>query len=103
MEKKITVVFLIISILLSGCTREIPENSGSSFELPQSQSSTGGSQKSSVTEENMIPESSDTWRMKEEYRKIEPAFSNSISSLYGLGLMPGHILFSATQIGRAHV
>lgn len=97
MEKKITVVFLIISILLSGCTREIPENSGSSFELPQSQSSTGGSQKSSVTEENMIPESSDTWRMKEEYRKIEPAFSNSISSLYGLGLMPGHILFSATQ------
>ena len=76
MEKKITVVFLIISILLSGCTREIPENSGSSFELPQSQSSTGGSQKSSVTEENMIPESSDTWRMKEEYRKIKENFEN---------------------------
>ncbi len=98
MKKKLSAILAILSALLSGCTREIPDASGVSLEsLSQSQSQNNQGETSSQAETSSIPESPPIWAMEEEYKKIDPSFSDSISSLYGLGVMPGHVLLSVAQ------
>lgn len=120
MKTKFTIALIIISIILSGCTRGIPDSSIDSFESLSSsqtsdrdskkqseadsskvssegQNSDGGLENNSQIDTSSVPDSPDVWQMDEEYRKIEPDFSKKIASLYGLGVTNGHVLLSSAE------
>jgi len=107
MKKKFAVIFTMLSILFSGCTRDVSGiSSGSSGETSSSQSSEASdSAGEDSQEEEPAPDGddNDTWQMDEEYRKIEPGFSDSSETLGILGITPGHVYFDKTETESSQI
>lgn len=97
---KLAVFLMAGSILFPGCTRDVPGVPSSDSEPPsssQDSETSGISENSSQEGEPSAPGNGEVWQMEEEYLKIEPDASASFSSLYGLGVMPGHALLSSAE------